>query len=130
MADIKLGPSGSQVTLPAPTWPDGSPAELPYDIDEPYEEEIMADGSNRIGFSEYTPGSWSLSWDGISATDLATVLGAATLGAILVYTNGYTDAANHNVVVKSYSYALKAETGADSTKYYTLTLELREVLGE
>ena len=126
MADLKLGPSGSQTTLPDVIWPSGSAPEFPYNQDSGSEEEQMLDGSIRVNCKDYSPGEWEIIWDGITWTDVQTILTAAALNQELVYTNEYTDNANHNVYVKSRSYSLKGDT-AGTTARYIFNLVLREI---
>jgi hypothetical protein len=127
MADLKLGPSGSQTTLPDMVWPDGSPPDIPYERESSADEVTMLDGGNRVNAKTYTPGTWTLVWDGLTWTDVGTIVGAAAFGSQLAYTNEYTDNTAHNVYVKSLSYSLKGGT-AGATKRYVVNLSLREVL--
>jgi hypothetical protein len=125
---IKLGPAGSQTTLPDIVWPSGSEPEIPYTEDELVEEERMADGSNRFIIHEFAPGTWTLVWDGIPWSDVQTIWAVISLKQLLVFTNEYTDNVDHNVIVTARSYSLKAGT-AQATPLYVLTATLREQKG-
>lgn len=126
MADIKLGPSGSQVTLPTPIWPSGSAPDFPYEQESSAEESQMLDGSIRVNVKSYSPGTWTITWDGATWANVQTIYGAAVLNAELVYTNEYTDSVDHNVYVKSRSYSLKGDT-AQTTARYVVSITLREI---
>jgi hypothetical protein len=127
MADIKLGPSGSQVTLPEIVWPDGSPPDLPYEQDSGVEESRALDGSVRFNILTYAPGTWTLVWDGLTWADTQTIWAVLILKQELVYTNTYTDGVDHNVVVTARSYSLKAATSG-ATCRYIVSATLREVV--
>jgi hypothetical protein len=127
MASIKLGPSGSQTTLPDIVWPEGGAPEIPYEQESSAEESRTLDGGVRVNLPTYTPGTWTLVWDGITWANVQTIISASPFTQQLVYTNEYTDAGNHNVYVQSRSYSLKGDT-AGATKRYVLNLTLREVL--
>jgi hypothetical protein len=129
MADIKLGPSGAQVTLPKLCWVSGSAPDIPYDQDSGADEARMCDGSNRVNFRAYSPGTWTLTWDGLVWADVQTILGAAALNAVLVYTNEYTDNTNHNVHVQRLSWGPKPQTIVSGTTRYVVSLMLREITG-
>jgi hypothetical protein len=87
----------------------------------------MLDGSIKVNFKTYSPGTWPITWDGITWAQVQTILGAAALGQQLVYTNQYVDSVDHNVYVKSRSYSLKGDT-AQATPRYVFNLTLREIL--
>ena len=126
MSDIKLGPSGSQTTLPAICWPQGSPPSLSVDVPDPSDEATMLDGSVRYNQKTAAPRSWTLPWDGIVYADLTTLLGVAALRGVLLYTNDFTgDTAN--VVIGPWGYSVKPETVAATAKY-TFSLTIKEVL--
>jgi hypothetical protein len=127
VADLKLGPSGSQTTLPDVIWPSGSAPEFPYEQDGLVDEAPSLDGSIRVNIKTYAPGTWTIVWDGILWSDVDTILDVVTLKQQLAYTNEYTDNATHNVVVTSFSYSLKGDTAA-TTARYLFTLTLREVV--
>lgn len=128
MADIKLGPSGSQTTLPAVIWLDGSAPEIPANYDTLVEESRMLDGTVRFRIFDYAPGVWELRWDGVTWANVQTIVGVASLKQKLVYTNEYTDNTNHNVVVTAYGYSLKGDTAA-RTPLYIVSVSLKEALG-
>lgn len=126
MADIKLGPAGSQTTLPAIPMPDDAPVEVPYNQESSAEEDQMLDGSIRVNFKDYSPGEWTLTWDGVIEADADSIWAAAPLNQQLVYTNEYLDGADHNVYVKTRSRSLKSET-VPTTPRYIVNLVLREI---
>jgi hypothetical protein len=126
MADIKLGLAGAQVTLPSPIWPSGAAPDFPYEQESSAEEDMMLDGSLRVNVKSYSPGTWTVTWDGATWANVQTIWGAAALNAELVYKNEHTDNADHNVYVKSRGYSLKGDTAA-TTARYVVTVVLREI---
>jgi hypothetical protein len=126
MADIKLGISGAETTLPQICWQSGGGPTLPVDVDKGVDVVIMSDGSARANCKPNFAGSWSFEWDGLEAAGLATLLGVMALNGRLVLINEYTDNVPHDVVVLAYGWALKATT-AIRTKKYTFSLSLQGV---
>jgi hypothetical protein len=126
MSDIKLGPSGAQVTLPDICWPQGAAPQLGYELDTGVQETKMLDGSSSFNITAKAAGTWTLNWDGLIWSEVETILSVVVLAEELVYTNGFTDNTNHDVVVTGYSYALKAETAA-STPKYVVSVSLKEI---
>ena len=126
MADIKLGVSGSQTTLPKICWQAGSAPDMPYNVDKGVEEIRMLDGSTRFNFTQHQAGSFTLEWDGLIYSQVSSLLAVVALNEQLVYTNEYIGDGNHNVVVTDFSYTLKAGT-VTSTAKYTFSITLKEV---
>lgn len=126
MSDIKLGPSGSQTTLPMILWPSGAPPGLPVDVPDPSDEATMLDGSVRYNQKTNAPRQWTFPWDGINATDFSTLMGVKALRGTLLYTNDYTGE-SANVVIGPCSYGVKPETVAGTAKY-VFSLTIKEVL--
>jgi hypothetical protein len=126
MADIKLGPSGDQTTLPPLCWPQGSEPDVPFEQDSGAEEARTIDGGVRVNLVATAPGTWTLTWDGLVWSDVSSIITASPLNTALVYTNQYTDNTNHTVYVQRRSYGLKAATAARTARY-VVNLVLREI---
>jgi len=125
MADIKLGPLGSETTLPKPCWQIGSAPDLPYNVEVSVDEAKMSDGSSRFNFAGENSGSFTIPWDGLTWSQVGAIMAVAKLRQLLSYINEYTDNVSHPVAVTSFGYSFKAGT-ATGTGKYTFSLTLKE----
>ena len=73
MADIKLGLSGSEVTLPQPQARGGVPPGMPVGYVKQMDRTTMADGSTRYNTRAYHPRTFSLSWEQLTAVQIAAI---------------------------------------------------------
>jgi hypothetical protein len=92
MADIKLGLSGSEVTLPQPQARGGVPPGMPVGYAKQISWTTMADGSTRGVTKRYHPQTFSLSWEQLTAAELATLQTLANYNVRLHYQNAWFDA--------------------------------------
>ena len=92
MADIKLGLSGSEVTLPQPQARGGVPPGMPVGYAKQISWTTMADGSARGVTKRYHPQTFSLSWEQLTAAEYAPIETEARRNVRLHYQNNYFSA--------------------------------------
>jgi len=124
--DIKLGPSGSEVTLPEIKWLGSSPPNLPVNVDKSISEAKMSDGSRRYAFYAEKK-SWILSWEGLTSSELDTLKTLYSYNQVLHFQNNWEDSTWYNVVITSFNYEPIVITYAMGTTKYRATMTLKEV---
>lgn len=103
MSTIKLGPSGTETTLPTISWLGDSPPDLPVIAYKQIEEAKMSDGSLRWAFFQKKR-EWRLEWGLLTAAELATIEGLYDLNQVLHYQNTYESTTWYDVVFTSFEY--------------------------
>ncbi|MHA1225174.1 MAG: hypothetical protein ACTSPV_00360 [Candidatus Hodarchaeales archaeon] len=105
MATVKLGLSGSEITLPAIKWLEGNKPELPTSIHKQISEAKMSDGSSRWGFysaSEKRTFIWEHGF--LTKAELDQIKTLRGYNQILRYQNNNEDATWYDVVFISFEY--------------------------
>ena len=105
MADIKLGLSGSEITLPAIKWIEGNKPELPTSIHKQISEAKMSDGSSRWGFysgSEKRTFVWEHGY--LTKAQLDQIKTLYGYNQTLRYQNNNEDATWYDVIITSFEY--------------------------
>ena len=125
MADIKLGLSGSEVTLPVVNSILGSPAEMPVGYNKQVDKATMLDGSTRFNNKSYSPRTFSLAWAMLTAAEIATIQALVDLNVKLHYQNNWYDATWRWVNIMSFKPGIVVYLG---TLMYSAALEMEEVL--
>jgi len=92
MADIKIGLSGSEITLPQPQARGGVPPGMPVGYAKQISWTTMADGSTRGVTKRYHPRTFSLSWEQLTAAELAPIETEARRNVRLRYQNNWYSA--------------------------------------
>ena len=92
MADIKLGLSGSEVTLPQCQARGGVPPGMPVGYAKQVSWTVMADGSARAVTKRYHPRIYSLSWEQLTAAEYAPIETEAKRNVRLRYQNNWFSA--------------------------------------
>ena len=120
MATKKLGPSGSEVTLPG-TFTIALPVDMPKQVDKAR----MSDGSFRWAFfKEYR--KWSLNWTKLTKTQLDSLITLWALDQLLRWQNNDESATWYDVVITDFSYDVVDPISA--TKYYKASMSLEEAV--
>lgn len=124
MADVKLGPEGSETTLPVINWIGAAP-KLP--VTHVLQRDIaeMSDGSLRVAFFG-TKREWTVDWGAIPKADLDTIEGIVALKQILRFQNNWEDATWYYVFVSAFIHNPRVITFSSTTKY-ACSLSIREV---
>ncbi len=120
MADVKLGISGSEVTLPT-----GISISLPTNIGKQMSAAVMSDGNTRYAFYAGQR-TWQISWTDLTAAQLSTLTTLRGYNQTLRFQNNFDSATWYTVVVTSFSY--DAINPGESTIYYTATMQLEQAI--
>ena len=102
MADVKLGPTGAETTLPVLRFI-GSPPAWPVSMNRQIEVAEMVDGSKRPAFFG-TDKEFSIVLGYLTLAQLNIVKGLNALNQTLRYQNSNEDATWHDVIIKAFSY--------------------------
>ena len=124
MADVKLGPSGSEQILPSVKFI-GSPPSLTVSSDKQVDEQTMSDGSKRWNF-RLIKREWKLSWGYLTKTQLDQLINLYALNQVLRFQNNNEDATWYDVVmVPPFAYE-PVRTDIRSLERYTCEITLRQ----
>lgn len=127
MPDIKLGPSGSETTLPPINWLAGGELELPVGYTKNIDKATMLNGQVRVNFREYSPKVFELSWDLLTAANIIILRGLAELNEPLHFQNNWVDATWRWVYITAFEYQSIQSTHA-ATAQYKASLSLEEII--
>jgi len=120
MGTQKLGPLGSEVTLPGTLT-----VSLLVDMPKQVEKARMSDGSFRWAFfQEYR--TWSLNWTKLTKAQLDTVIALWVLDQILRWQNTDESTTWYDVVITNFSY--DSVDPISTTKLYKATMTLDEAI--
>ena len=130
MADLWLGPTGSEVLLPPPNWISGSPGDYPTAFKKNYESATMLDGRIRYNFKSFSPRSWAIEWAMLEKSDITVLQALADLRQTLRFSTGLSHtAAWASVVVGTFSFAPVLQTFREGlVPFYRATMTLEEVV--
>ena len=126
MADIVLGPEGSEVTLPQLRWRGGSAPEVPTDYDLNVQIEKMIDGSRRVAFFNQKR-IFDYEWSGLIKAQKDTIETRANDKQTQRLQDNWESATWYNVVITSFSYRKLASTYHTGTTKYAVSLTLEEI---
>ena len=85
--EIYLGPSGSEVLLPAPNWM-GDPGDYPETLKKNFDSAVMLGGKVRYDFKGHSQRSWTLSWAEITKAQADAMQTLADMREALRFWNG------------------------------------------
>lgn len=124
MPDVKLGPRGTETTLPALNWDAGGELETPIGYKPQTERAQMLDGSVRANFRTHSQKTFELSWALLPLADVLTLQGLADLREPLYFQNNWIDATWRWVWISAFDAQALQSTFAGTAKYSaTMTLE-------
>ena len=124
MADIKLGLAGSEVTLPQCQARGGQPPSMARGKVKQVTIETMQDGSARSNSKSFSPQTFSLSWEQLTAAQVATIETEVNRNVRLRYQNNWHSATWYWVMVMDFKVDPVVYLG---TVLYSARLELQEV---
>lgn len=127
MPDIKLGTAGAETTLPPINWIAGGELELPVGYAKNVDKVTTLNGQTRANFKSYTPKTFELSWDLLTAANIIVLRGLAELNEPLRFQNNWVDATWRWVYVVSFEYSSIQSTHA-STAQYKASMSLEEIV--
>ena len=120
MADKKLGPNGSEVTLPGTFT-----ISLPVDMPKQVEKVRMSDGSFRWAFFKEQR-KWKLNWTKLTKAQLDSLITLWGYNQLLHWQNNDESAIWYNVVITDFSY--DSVDPITTTKYYKASMTLEEAM--
>jgi len=109
MADIKLGPNGTETTLPQISWSAGSPPGMPVNHVKIMNSSTQSDGSMRVGIIAVKR-EWTLTWHYLTDAEVATLAGLHALTVPLRFQNNWESSTWYSVAILSF----KADPRLDS----------------
>ena len=121
MADKKLGPSGSEVTLPG-TFTVAMPVSMPKTI----ERAEMSDGSFVWAFFDNLHKVWNLDWTILTKAQLDVLITLRGYNQILRWQNNDESATWYDVVITDFDY--DSVDPISTTKYYKASMTLEETI--
>lgn len=124
MADVKLGPTGSEVMLPILQFM-GSPPELPVTIEKKIDKAEMLDGSYIWAFFPASKKRvWTIAYPYLSKAEMDTIEGLYNLDQILRFQNEHEDSTWYDVVFTSWRHKpVRTDIRSLGRYYCEFTLE-------
>jgi hypothetical protein len=126
MADIKLGPEGSEIILPQIRWRGGSAPEIPIEYNLNVETEEMSDKSKRVAFFEQKR-IFTYEWSGLTKAQKDIIEERANDRQIQRLQDNWESATWYDVVITAFTYHKLASTYHTGTIKYNVSLTLEEV---
>ena len=125
MADIKLGLSGSEITLPVMKWLGGNQPDLPVSVHKQIEETIMSDGtSNWAFFKKKHIFVWENGY--VTKSELDQIKALYNYNQALRYQNNNEDATWYDVILLSPFEYGPVRTDILSLERYWCRITMRE----
>lgn len=119
MAIRKLGPSGSETTLPSIA------VAHPVTINKKVERAEMSDGSGRYNFGEEYK-EWEITFPKLTKSQLDDLVALRALNQILRWQNNDESATWYNVVITDFKY--NTQDFRSPTVYYFASMSLEEAI--
>ena len=119
MAVRKLGPTGTETTLPS------IGIALPVTIPKKVERAEMSDGSGRYAFFEEYKG-WELSFPQLTKAELDSLIALRAENQVLRWQNLDESATWYNVVITDFKY--ESNDPASPTTWYSASMVLEQVI--
>lgn len=121
MADVKLGISGSEVTLATCI-----SISVPTALNKTMETATVSDGNVR--YAMYAGHrAWALSWTQLTAAELTTLKTLRGYNQTLRFQDNYESATWYTVVITSFSYDT-INAGGTGTVYYTAEMTIEQTV--
>lgn len=125
MADIKLGISGSEVTLPVMGFTGGVPNASVRPV-KGMEKSVMSDGTPRYSVFRTTR-EWPLSWGMLTYAEVQVLQGLADLNVALRFQDNRESATWFNVTVTSFTYDALAGISSATQRWYQAQMVIAEL---
>lgn len=124
--DIKLGISGSEVTLPTLNAIGWAVPDAPINRNKEIRKAIMSDGTPRYGMLAMKR-EWPLGWGILTAAELAPLITLHNLNVALRYQNNKESATWYDVVIISFNYAELNGISSSTARWYAARMVLTEL---
>lgn len=122
MPEIRLGPAGQEIKLPAPRY--RSALSWPIHIQRNIDRRVMADGSARYNFRPVELRRWPFIWDLLTRAELDDFLWLSRFKTKLRFQNTWDDETWYTVVMTTFDYEPLVDVHTDEVRYMVrLTLE-------
>ncbi len=125
MAVVKLGPSGSETTLPIMEWMKGNKPDLTVETEKQIEMETMTDGTIRYAMFQ-NKRIFPLFFGFITFAQLTVLKNLQALNQTLRYQNTFEDTTWYNVIILTFNHS-PAEVSIRQMGYYKCSMTLMEV---
>lgn len=128
MADVLLGPSGEEVTLPPCRSLDDTPDNQDVEHGSPVESANMLDGSVKYNELEKKPRKWTLVFGYLTAAQFAVLEALRVTGGAMRYQDNNDSVTWYDVIITGWTPARIKAVSVDETPYYQATMTLGELL--
>ena len=126
MSDIKLGISGSEVTLPVLTAVDGAVPDGGVNRNKEIKKAVMSDGSPRYGLlamkREWPPLEWGL----LTYAQVQILEALHSLNVPLRYQDNNESATWYDVTIISFNYRQLRRISSSTTRWYSASMVIAE----
>lgn len=128
MADIYLGKTGVEYTLPQTKWHGGAAGENPVVYNVPVEAAQTLGGTVRYNFRSNRARRWTLEFPEVTAEELREFETICAYNETLRYQNNWYSATWYSVAVSAFQYAPLTTASASADIKYNVQLTLEEVV--
>jgi hypothetical protein len=126
MANIYLGPSGTETLLPTITGLGNSAPDTPVSMEKQIQESTAMDGSRHFGFIA-TKRRWPYSWGFLTYSQLQTLQGLYALNQVLRLQDNFESSTWYNVVILTFTFVELRGISSSANKYFSAAMTLVEV---
>jgi hypothetical protein len=127
MADIYLGLTQSgAVLLPKIRWTGGGNPTIGTNYPKQVERVGTLGGTQRFNFKSHHPAHWTLSWEMLTAAELAVLKALKAYNQELWFQNNWEDATWHLVAITDFNPEPFLKAGSTACRY-SLSMTLEEV---
>ncbi len=128
MPDVKIGPSGSEITLPPIRSFGGGEPGMGFGWDPQADIQQMSDGSLRAIFSGDGKRNWTYNNGAVTADELSAIAAVVRPRGVLKFQNNWEDALWYDVVVTEFSYASVSTMLGNLSDYkFSVSLKIQEL---
>jgi hypothetical protein len=123
---MKLGISGSEVTLPVLTSLGGAVPDTEVRRNKEIQKAVMSDGTPRYAMLAMKR-EWPLEWGALTAAELAPLITLHNLNVALRFQDNNESATWYDVAIISFNYSQLRGMSSSTTRWYSANMVLAEV---
>jgi hypothetical protein len=123
---MKLGISGSEVTLPVLTSLGGAVPDTEVRRNKEIQKAVMSDGTPRYAMLAMKR-EWPLEWGSLTAAELAQLITLHDLNVALRYQDTSESTTWYNVTIISFNYKQLRGMSSATTRWYSASMTLTEL---